>query len=305
MRALVLGADGFVGRHLVEHLRDAGDSPVEAVGPSGRPGPKQIPVDIRDAERVASVIRDVEPDAIYHLAAVAYAPDAAADLCTAVDITVRGTAAVLQAAAGLRRSPIVLVTGSSEVYGDPQVERIGEDEPLRPVTVYGATKVAQEMVALTFGATHDIPVIATRSFNHIGRGQRDSFVVPSFARQLRQLRSAAAPVIRVGNLGSMRDFSDVRDVVRAYRLLVNGSHAGVPVNVASGVGVSIGDILNALIDLSGVEASIEVDSTRVRRSDAPRVVGDPSRLHAMTGWTPAYSLAQTLADIWADAQQRW
>lgn len=306
MRALVLGADGFVGTHLVKHLRDSGDSVVEAVGPGAAGAADRESVDVRDSVAVGALMRRWRPEAIYHLPAVAFGPDAAADLGLAVDVTVRGTAVLLEAAAEVGSASVVLVTGSSEVYGAPDLERITEDTRLRPVNLYGATKAAQEVIALTFSRARGLPVVVTRAFNHIGRGQRDSFVIPSFARQLRQIqRGDAAPTIRVGNLSPIRDFSDVRDVVRAYRLLVAGEHSGDAVNVASGAGASIQQMLDGLVAISGVSVSIEVDAERVRKNDPPRLVGDPSRLHKLTGWVPAFTLQQALAEVWADAQGRW
>lgn len=306
MRALVLGADGFVGTHLVDHLRGSGDSVVEAVGPGASAVPGRTPVDVRDSAAVRALVRDCRPEAIYHLAAVAYGPDAAADLDFAVDVTVRGTAVLLEAAADVGSASMVLVTGSSEVYGAPALERIHETTRLRPVNLYGATKAAQEVIALTFGRARGLPVVVTRAFNHIGRGQRDSFVIPSFARQLRLVqRGEAPPMIRVGNLSPIRDFSDVRDVVRAYRLLVAGGHSGDAVNVASGTGVSVQQMLDALVAISHVSVSIEVDPGRVRSNDPPRLVGDATRLHERTGWSAAFTIEQALAEVWADAQERW
>lgn len=306
MKALVIGADGFVGRHLVSHLRDAGDEVVEAVGPAAEGTGARLPIDVRDPDSVRSVVEAAAPEAIYHLAAVAYGPDATADAGRAVQVTVGGTVSVIEAAAHAGKQATVLVTGSSEVYGGAVAGPLSEDAPLQPTNVYGATKVAQEALALALGRAMEVPVVVTRAFNHIGPGQRPSFAVASFARQLRMIeRRAAEPVLRVGNLDPVRDFTDVRDVVRAYRLLVSGGHVGMPVNVASGVGRSIHEILDTLVEQSGLGARIEIDPTRVRRDDPPRIVGDSSRLRQLTRWGPEISLRTTLRDIWSDAQERW
>jgi len=300
MRVLVVGADGFVGEHLVTHLRENGDTVTEGVGPGADPAGGRVPLDVRDSSWVGRVVSEARPEAIYHLAAVAYGPDAARDLDTAIDVTVGGTANVLEAAARLSTPPIVLVTGSAEVYGAPSVDVIDERVRSRPVSLYGATKVAQEVVALTFGSVRSVPVIATRSFNHIGPGQRPPFAIPSFAHQLRAIAAGETePILRVGNLTPIRDFSDVRDVVRAYRLLVAGRHTGEPINVASGVGRSIGSVVEALVQASGLQVSVEVDPDRVRVDDPPRIVGDAGRLRALTGWEPAIPIEQTLGDVWA------
>ncbi len=304
MRALVVGADGFVGRHLVEHLRGAGDTVVEGVGPHGEDSGSRHPVDVRDSAAVERLIAVAEPDAVYHLAAVAYGPDASRDLSTAVAVTVGGTANVLASAARSASEPVVLVTGSSEVYGAPGVETIDEAAPTKPTNLYGATKVAQESIALAFGRVHETGVIVTRSFNHIGPGQRDSFAVASFAAQLWKMRAGAVdPVLRVGNLEPLRDFTDVRDVVRAYRLLVVGRHTGEPINVASGQGHQMREIVERLISISGMEITIEIDPERVRADDPPRIIGDASRLRELTGWEPAIPLEHTLRDIWDGLQE--
>jgi GDP-4-dehydro-6-deoxy-D-mannose reductase len=306
VKAVVIGADGFVGRHLVTHLRSNNDEVVEISGPRSTNEPTERALDVRDADAVLEQARGWHADAVYHLAAVAYGPDAAADTRRAVAITVGGTLNLLEAVAALAEPPIVFIPGSSEVYGAPAVDRIPESAPLRPVNLYGATKVAQESLALAFGMSRGLDVVCSRSFNHIGPGQRESFVLPSFARQLCQVATGGRePRLLVGNLGPIRDFTDVRDVVAAYRLLVAGRHAGEAVNVASGTGTSVGDLLNQLIAVAGVEVEIEVDPQRVRAQDPPRLVGDPSRLHALTGWEPHVAQSQTIADVWADALARF
>lgn len=306
MRALIVGADGFVGRHLAAHLRNQGDTVLEGIGPNGAPGPDRQRLDVTDVASLDAALEWAAPDAIYHLAAVAYGPDAAADIPLALAVTVVGTANLLSAVQ--RRTPDahVLVTGSSEVYGDPGLRTIAETVPLEPINLYGATKVAQESVALAFGRSRSLAVTVTRAFNHVGPGQRESFAVPSFARQLRMIELGRAPEeLRVGNLAPVRDFSDVRDVVRAYRSLVTGGHAGLAVNVASEQGVSIGDVLQQLIALSGLKVTVTVDPARVRAADPARIVGNPGLLRQLTGWRPNIPLERTLTDVWADAQMRW
>jgi GDP-4-dehydro-6-deoxy-D-mannose reductase len=305
VRVLVTGADGFVGRHLVAHLIEAGDEVVEAVGPHVAAAGSAAPLDIRDRAAVAALIDRVQPEAIYHLAAVAYGPDAGADPRGALDITVGGTINVLEAASRGTASPTVLVPGSSEVYGSPQVDVISEATPIRPVNLYGATKAAQEAVALAYHASAGLPVIATRSFNHIGPGQRDSFAVPSFARQLREIANGKRDELLVGNLEPVRDFTDVRDVVVAYRSLVVGGHAGQPINVASGQGISMRAMLDRLIMISGLDIRVRSDPDRVRPQDPSRLVGDATRLRQLTGWRPRRTLDETLTDVWTDAQARF
>jgi GDP-4-dehydro-6-deoxy-D-mannose reductase len=303
--ALVLGADGFVGHHLVRHLREHGDEVIAVGGPMSREGDSPG-LDVVDRTQVRETVARARPEVIYHLAAVSFGPSAREAFARAVDITVAGTANVLEAAAACSPRPMVFVPGSSEAYGaPPDGARLSEELPLRPTNPYGVTKAAQEAITLNYGRVEGIPTIVTRTFNSIGTGQRDPFVVPSFARQLAEIhRGIRAPKISVGDLTRIRDFTDVRDTVAAYRMLVDQRVHGRPVNVASGKGVAIGDLLGTLIDLSGLEVSVEVDPALVRSHDPPRLVGDPGLLQRLTGWEPSYPLRETLREVWNQALER-
>lgn len=306
MKVLVTGADGFVGRWLVEHLRREGDDVLEACGQHAPTSEHARRIDLRepaDAERVVDWAR---PEAIYHLAAVAFGPDAQRGPADALDITVAGTLNLLRAAARLDVAPTIFIPSSGEVYGRPTTERVlSEDDPIAPVSAYGSTKAAQELVAMAYHQAGTLPVVVARAFNHIGPGQRDAFVVASFASQLAAIAAGGRePVLRVGNLATERDFTDVRDVVAAYRLLVAGGHVGSVFNVATGTAVSIGTILARLVEISGLTVRTEVDEDRVRQVDPPRIVGDAGRIRAMTGWEPRYTLDRTLRDVWSDASER-
>lgn len=306
MRALVTGADGFVGRWLTEHLEAVGDEVWQATGTHAGDGPRRRQVDLRDGTTVQEVLAWARPEAIYHLAAVSFGPDASGDIGHAIDVTVRGTAFLLEAAAQTGTKPTVLVPSSSEVYGaPPEGWMIDEAQPLAPVSQYGATKVAQEALGLAYHRAGAVQVVVARAFNHIGPGQRESFVVPSFAAQLAEIAAGRAePIVRVGNLAAERDFSDVRDVVRAYRLLVAGGHTGSPVNVASGRAVAVSEILETLIELSGQHVEVVVDPGRLRPIDMPVITGDSGLLRSLTGWQPDYDLRRTLHDVWTDALAR-
>jgi len=306
VRALVTGADGFVGRWLTEHLEAVGDEVWQATGTHAGDGPRRRQVDLRDGTTVQEVLAWARPEAIYHLAAVSFGPDASGDIGHAIDVTVRGTAFVLEAAARTAEPPTVLIPSSSEVYGaPPEGGMIDEAQPIAPVSPYGATKAAQEALGLAYHRSGAIRVVVARAFNHIGPGQRESFVVPSFAAQLAEIAvGRAEPIVRVGNLQAERDFSDVRDVVRAYRLLLAGGHTGAPVNVASGRAVAVSEILETLIELSGQHVEVVVDPGRLRPIDVPAITGDSERLRSLTGWQPERELPQTLSDVWADAVTR-
>lgn len=304
MRVLVTGADGFVGTWLSDHLREAGDEVYQAVGHHGEDR-RTRSLELADAAAVRDVVAWAHPDAIYHLAAVAFGPDASADVGHALDITVRGTAYLLEAASGLDPRPLVMIPSSAEVYGSAGERRLNERAPIAPVNRYGATKAAQETLALAYHRAGVLPVVVARAFNNIGPGQRESFVVPAFAMQLaRTAAGTGSPELLVGNLDAQRDFIDVRDGVRAYRLLVAGRHAGQPVNVASGRAVAIREVLDALIALSGLSVSVVVDPGRLRPSDVPVVFGSNALVRRLTGWRPRIPLGQTLRDVWEDALRR-
>ncbi len=304
MRALVTGADGFVGRWLTAHLAESGDEVWRAVGPGRTAGPGEQALDLTDPAAAAELVGWARPEVIYHLAAVAFGPDAAADLGRAIDVNVRGTAYLLEAAARLDARPMIMIPSSAEVYGIAGARAVTERQTIAPVNPYGATKAAQELIALAFHRSRKLEVVVARAFNHIGPGQRESFVVASFAMQLARIAAGRAePTLRVGNLEARRDFTDVRDVVRAYRLLVVGGHSGRPVNVASGRAVAIRAILDDLVRLSGLQVTVETDPSRLRSSDLPVVRGSAALLWRLTGWAPSIPLETTLHDVWEGARR--
>ncbi len=297
MRVLVTGASGFVGRWLAQSLDGAGHEVI----PTGHE------TDVTNADAVMDAVEQTAPDAIAHLAAVAFAPDAAADPGEAFAVTVGGTLNVMEAARAMERPPIVLVAGSSEVYGAPRLEDLPlrESAPLGPRNPYALSKAAQEAVALAYAARHGMRVVATRSFNHTGPGQRPVFVVPALTQRVLAVARGDAAAIPVGNLDVRRDLSDVRDVADAYRLLLeaagNGTvpRGGLVVNVCSGRSVAIRFILEELCRLAAVEPEIRVDPALVRPQDPPDIRGDASNLERLVGWTPTTALTTTLADVWA------
>jgi len=295
MRVLITGATGFVGRWLIPELAGHGHEVIEA--------PAHDRLDITDRRGVEGLLRRTKPSAIAHLAGISYAGDAVGDPARAYAVNQGGTRNILVAAAGLG-SPAVLVSGSSEVYGRPAPQDLPlrEDAPTKPSQPYGLSKLAQERAALELGSAHGVPVVVTRSFNHIGPGQRPVFVAPALAKRLIDARSRGSIEVPVGNLDVRRDLGDVRDVVRAYRLLLEGLvGGGVPsgtiVNVATGLAVSIRELFSQLARLVGVVAMARPDPVLMRPDDPPLIVGDSERLRRLTGWTPAIPLATTLSDL--------
>jgi GDP-4-dehydro-6-deoxy-D-mannose reductase len=290
VRAFVTGGHGFVGRWLRAHLADAGDEVV---------APDADELDVTDLPAVAKHMADARPDAVYHLAGLASVAESWKHPDAALAVNAGGTLAVLEAARALDAPPRVLLVSSAEVYGAVGPEPVTEAAPLRPVTPYAASKVAAEFLGLQAFLGSGVPVVRARPFNHVGPGQSPGFVVAALARRIAEAARTGATTVPVGNLTPRRDFTDVRDVVRAYRLLVERGEAGEAYNVCSGCDVMVADLVEQMMAVAGVRLSLQPDPALVRPVDVPVLRGDASRLHALTGWQPEIPIDQTLADVLA------
>jgi GDP-4-dehydro-6-deoxy-D-mannose reductase len=300
MRAAITGSDGFVGRWLAADLAAAGH---EVHGATRRD------VDVVDAAGIGTWLRSIRPSAIFHLAAPSFAPEVAREPGAAFAVAVGGTINVLEAARTITPPPVVLIPSSSVVYGSPASADLPlrETSALRPVGPYAMSKAAQELAARSLGAHYGVPVIVGRAFNHTGPGQRPVFAVPALAARIVALHDGGPASIRAGNVDIRRDFLDVRDVVRAYRLLVEGGldgrlPAGCVVNVCSGRSVSIRSIVDRLGAIAGRRVSIEPDEELVRGEDPLDIRGDFGLLASLTGWRPEVALEDTLRDVVAAAR---
>jgi GDP-4-dehydro-6-deoxy-D-mannose reductase len=297
VRAVVTGSHGFVGPHLLAHLTDAGD---EVVGADRSTG-----VDICDPASIGPALAEARPEVVYHLAGFSDVGGSWDDPVAAFEINALGTLHTLIAAreAGARR---VLVVSSADVYGqvDGTDLPITEDQPLRPVSPYGASKVAAEYQALQAWLGHGLETVRVRSFNHIGPGQSTRFVSAALAARVAQAEHDGTTSITVGNLTPRRDFTDVRDVVRAYRAAMEHGESGAVYNVASGRDVSIQSLAEELISLSSAPLHLDLDPTLQRPVENPVSVGDARRLREATGWSPTIPLSQTLAELLDDARGR-
>lgn len=292
MKVVVTGATGFVGQHLVEHLTGRGDT-VDALGAEH--------LDVTDAGAVRDRLASSHPEVVYHLAARSHVGESWDAPAAVLRVNAEGTLNVLRASveAGVGR---VLVVGSADEYGAVRPGDLPVDEgaPLRPMTPYGASKVAADFLALQAFLGDGLATIRTRSFNHTGPGQPPRFVVPSVAHRIARAEREGQRELPIGSLDAVRDFTDVRDVVRAYRLLAEHGEPGEVYNVCSGRGVSVQEVVDRLLELSGAGVEPVVDPALVRPVDVPRLVGDNSRLRAATGWEPTIPLDQTLGDVLAD-----
>jgi GDP-4-dehydro-6-deoxy-D-mannose reductase len=297
-RILVTGASGFAGSHLVERLSGyelfawTRSTPPAAL--EGRA--RWQHVDLMDRSAVSLAIRDARPSLVYHCAGSPHVATSWRDTSEPLASNVLGTHYLLDA---LRRTGLpsrVLVPGSATVYASSH-EPIGEHHPVAPVSPYALSKFAQERLGLRATVEDGVEVIVARSFNHTGPRQTPAFVAPSMARQVARIEHGAEPVIKVGNLEAKRDFTDVRDVVDAYALLMSRGHSGSIYNVASGLARSMRELLDALLARSTVRIRVDLDPARMRPHDIPVLVGDASKLRATTGWEPKISFDQMIDDL--------
>jgi len=296
VRAVITGAAGFVGGHLSSHLSAEGDE-VVAVDRDHH--------DITELDAIADLLAAAKPDAIYHLAALSHVGTSWEDPADVLRVNVLGTNSVLSAARRAAPAATVLVISSAEVYGvvQPSELPLTERSELRPGSPYAASKAAAEVVALQAARGFGQRVVVARPFNHIGPGQSTSFFVPAIARRLVEARRHGMPQVSIGNLQARRDFTDVRDVVRAYRLLARCGASGVVYNVCSGTDVPMSELAGAVRELVYPEAVFVEDPSLARPLDIPVLRGDATRLREGTGWRPEIDLATTLRDVVAEASQ--
>lgn len=303
MRALIIGAAGFVGPYLAREIQKTLKCSVIATILPGEKldieGAQVRPLDILDEQALYRLLYEERPEYIFHLAAQSSVALSWKKPALTVDINVKGALNLMDAVRSLGLKTTLLMVGSGEEYGriDPDHVPIKETELLRPGNIYAASKMCQGMMGAVYAGSYGMRVIMTRSFNHFGPGQSDTFVLSDFCKQAVMMEKGQSPcVFRTGNLNSRRDFTDVRDVVRAYLRVAMFGRAGETYNVGSQNARKISDLLDMIIEISGVDAVVETDPARVRPIDVPVIEADITKIRTETGWQPAIPTEQTISD---------
>jgi GDP-4-dehydro-6-deoxy-D-mannose reductase len=302
MRILVTGGTGFVGRHLLAELKRQPDVTLFALdrAPTGPvPGLQSVVVDLLDRTALQRTLAEIQPERIYHLAGFASPARAIKEPLAAWEGNLTTTLNLYEAIAATTLRPRILAVGSGLIYGDqPADVRLTEDAPMRPNNPYTASKAAADLAGFQYFADPGLPILRVRPFNHLGPGQSPEFAVSSFARQLVAIeRGEQPPILETGNLQHRRDVTDVRDVCRAYILLLERGQPGEVYNIASGSTVTMREIVDLLIQISGLRVEVRARADLVRAVDLSVPAVDISRLLAATGWRPQIPLEQTLRDV--------
>ena len=302
-RVLIIGAAGFVGDYLIDYLVSNGLQEIHAT---------KLPIedytndkavvhdlDSLDKESIVSLLYEVRPTHIFHLAAQSSVGVAWKKPGLTIDGNIKGCVNVLDAVRELFYKPRILLVGSGEEYGHVKEGEvpISEDNHIRPGNIYAATKACQNMIGSIYASAYDMELVQVRAFNHIGPRQASLFVVSDFCKQVAEIeKGLREPVMRVGNLNAKRDFTDVRDVVRAYYLLATKGKRGETYNVGSGHAVPIREILDEIISKSSCNISVEIDQNKIRPVDVPIIEADITKIQEQTGWRPELSISQTIED---------
>lgn len=310
-KAMIIGAAGFVGNYLIQHLKNECSMEVfvtkltHEVIESNEANIYNL--DILDKDAIISLLFEIRPDYIFHLAAQSSVGLAWKNPGLTIDVNIKGSVNVMDAIRELYFKPRVLLIGSGEEYGHIKESEtpIVETNMIRPGNIYAATKVCQNMIGNIYAQAYDMELMMVRAFNHIGPTQAPMFVVADFCKQVAEIeKGLRVPIIYVGNLEAKRDFTDVRDVVRAYWMLIEKGIAGETYNVGSGHAVAIREILEHIISLSECDITIEVDPNKLRPIDVPIIEADTTKLKLLTGWKPRIKLEQTIVETMSYWRER-
>jgi GDP-4-dehydro-6-deoxy-D-mannose reductase len=317
LRTLITGVAGFVGRHLARELaQDPGEelNGADHVDLGGSEADSVLrchlkshpPVDVANFEQVRGCILESKPDRIIHLAAQASGSESISKPAETYRVNALGALNLLEAARVETPGATILLVGSADIYGSGAPgQKMREDAPIRPMNAYALSKAAQDSLGELYAASYGLRVIRTRTFSHTGPGQGPRFALAGWADQLARIDAGlVAAEIKVGNLEGVRDYGDVRDVVRAYALLLGRGHSGEAYNVCTGHGHIMRHLLDSLCAVAGFKPTIVQEPSRVRSRDSDFLVGDPGKIQARTGWSSRIPIEQTLQDLYRDARER-
>ena len=299
MKALIIGGGGFVGGYLADELKNNGYDVYITCLEKVDTNYVQFTLDIRKKDDISEILSKVNPDVIFHLAAQSSVALSWKNPQLTAEINIIGAINLFEAVREYEGNPRVIVIGSGEEYGCISANScpIKETEPLHPMNIYAATKVCQEQTAEIYARAYGLDIVMVRAFNHSGPKQDSIFVMSDFCRQIADIeKGRKSPVMTVGNLAAMRDFTDVRDIVRGYRLLAEKGKSGEIYNIGRGKAVSIQYILDTALKLSTVEIAVERDEKRMRASDIPIIEADTTKIHVDTGWKAEIAVEQTIED---------
>lgn len=305
-QVLITGAGGFVGRHLIHVLQARGDTEIFAAVYQATsdvldliPADHVIAGDLTDFAFATKLVQTARPKLVYHLAALSVVHLSAEQTTTVINTNTTISYNVLEALRLHAPSARIVTIGSGNIYGAVQdtSRPISESNPLRPLNSYAVSKITQEMLALQYHLAYEMDVVMLRPFNHTGVGQTNNFVIPRLAEQFVSIEKGGSPEVKVGNLETVRDFTDVRDMAKAYLLAADKCQSGEVYNIGTGLGHSIREILDIFQSLSPVKVDIKKEESRVRASDVPILVADSAKFRQATGWEPTITLTQTISAI--------
>jgi GDP-4-dehydro-6-deoxy-D-mannose reductase len=309
-KVLITGVNGFVGSHLAEHILDNNLGEVYGIVKSEDSDLGNIEhikdrikisfCDITDFEPLKKAVEEICPDYVFHLAAKSFVPESWEKPVETIDTNITGTLNLFEAVRGNGCDPIILFSGSSEEYGLVKEDElpINEGNELRPLSPYGVRKASADLLALQYFWSYGVRIIRARAFNHTGPRRDEVFVCSDWCKQIAEIEAGKREaVIKVGNLKAERDFSDVRDIVRAYWLAAEKCIPGEVYNIGSGKAIEMNGILQKLISMSGREMEVKLDESKMRAIDVPRIVANSSKFRKQTGWKPEINFDDTLKDL--------
>lgn len=307
-KALITGITGFAGSHLAELLLKENFEVYGTTRPRSRTDNIDLiknqlnlcDADMMDSHNLYSVIVRIKPDYIFHLAAQSFVQSSWASPATTMEMNILGSVHLFEAIRRAEIDPVIQIACSSEEYGlvYPNEIPIKETNPLRPQSPYAVSKVAMDYLGYQYHQSYKMKIIRTRGFNHTGPRRGEVFVTSSFAKQIAEIEKAKKePLLEVGNLEAQRDWTDVRDMVRAYLLAVQKGEPGEVYNLCSQKAIKVKDMLDLLLKFSKVKVEIKQDPARLRPSDVPVLLGDYSKFHRVTGWKPEIPFEKTMEDL--------